>query len=212
MLQCLLVFEYIFMFQIVNCAYRCSILGQLGLTKNASARVGLMSDFSIEWSASNNSTKMETSTSTVDKGRSFDENRRVVYHSLETGGGYESLSSFCSIMNMPCVSKQAYYKQVGIILEAQVKLRQSCRKQGKNCKISSMRRMKLILIRMKRQTRTIITLLMSLLVLMEHWLKEDSLLVFSLLCLLILERYWITIFSPSFIKSVRRRKMSAKMI
>ena len=42
-----------------------------------------------------------------------------MYHSLETGGGYESLSSFCGIMNMPCISKQAYYNQVNIILEAQ---------------------------------------------------------------------------------------------
>lgn len=76
-----------------------------------------MSDLSIECSSCNKSTKMETST--VDKGRSFDVNRRVVYHSLENGGGYESLSSFCGIMNMPCMSKQAYYKQVDIILEAQ---------------------------------------------------------------------------------------------
>ena len=63
---------------------------------------GLMSDLSIECSSCNKSTKMETST--VDKGRSFDVNRRVVYHSLENGGGYESLSSFCGIMNMPCMS------------------------------------------------------------------------------------------------------------
>ena len=42
-----------------------------------------------------------------------------MYHSLETGGGYEGLSAFCSIMNMPCISKTAYYKQLEIILEAQ---------------------------------------------------------------------------------------------
>ena len=42
-----------------------------------------------------------------------------MYHSLETGGGYESLSSFCGIISMPCISKQAYYNQVNIILEAQ---------------------------------------------------------------------------------------------
>ena len=45
-----------------------------------------------------------------------------MYHSLETGGGYESLSSFCGIMNMPCISKQAYYNQVNIILEAEAEL------------------------------------------------------------------------------------------
>ena len=42
-----------------------------------------------------------------------------MYHSLETGGGCESLSSFCGIMNMPCISMQAYCNQVNIILEAQ---------------------------------------------------------------------------------------------
>ncbi|CAB4038257.1 Hypothetical predicted protein, partial [Paramuricea clavata] len=94
-------------------------LCQLGLVENATARAGLMSDFTIECSACDNSTRMQTSTSTVSKGRSFDVNRRVVYHSLETGGGYEALSSFCSVMNMPCMSKQAYYKQVDVILEAQ---------------------------------------------------------------------------------------------
>ena len=78
-----------------------------------------MSDFTIGCSACDNSTRMQTSASTVSKGRSFDVNRRVVYHSLETGGGYEALSSFCSVMNMPCMSKQAYYKQVDIILGAQ---------------------------------------------------------------------------------------------
>jgi hypothetical protein len=31
---------------------------------------------------------------------------------VETGSGYEGLASFCSIFNMPCMSKPAYYKQV----------------------------------------------------------------------------------------------------
>ena len=48
---------------------------------------------------------------------SYDVNRRAVYHSLETGGGYESLASFCSIMNMPCISKRAYQKQLETILD-----------------------------------------------------------------------------------------------
>lgn len=38
---------------------------------------------------------------------------------METGSGYEGLSSFCGIMNMPCMAKAAYYKQVEKILEAQ---------------------------------------------------------------------------------------------
>jgi hypothetical protein len=62
---------------------------------------------------------METYAMRVDRGRSFYVNRRAVYHSLETGGGYESLSSFCAIMNIPCMSKQAYFAQVEITLAGQ---------------------------------------------------------------------------------------------
>jgi hypothetical protein len=58
----------------------------------------------------------ESSTSVVAKGTSYDVNRRAVYHSIETGGGYEGLASFCSIMNMPCISKPAYQKQMESIL------------------------------------------------------------------------------------------------
>lgn len=52
------------------------------------------------------------------RGQSFDVNRHVVYHSPETGGGYAWFVSFCSIMNMPCISQPAYYKQVEAILKA----------------------------------------------------------------------------------------------
>ena len=62
---------------------------------------------------------MQTSATSTNRGRSFDVNRRAVYHSLETGGGYESLAAFCSIKNMPCLLKKAYYKQLEVILEAQ---------------------------------------------------------------------------------------------
>ena len=48
---------------------------------------------------------------------SYDVNQRAVYHSLETGGSYEGLASLCSIMNMPCISKFTYQKQVVAILE-----------------------------------------------------------------------------------------------
>lgn len=48
----------------------------------------------------------------------MDVNRRIVYHSIETGGGYEGLASFCSIINMPCLSKTAYYQHVETILDA----------------------------------------------------------------------------------------------
>ena len=98
----------------------CGISGQLDLSENADGRAGLMSDYSAESSECHMSTKMPTSATTTDKGRSFDVNRRVVYHSLETGGGYESLSSVCSTMNMPCMSKQVYYNQMDIILQAEL--------------------------------------------------------------------------------------------
>lgn len=52
------------------------------------------------------------------RGKSYDINRRAVYHAIESGCGYEGLAAFCSIMNMPCLSKPAYYKQVDNILEA----------------------------------------------------------------------------------------------
>lgn len=48
----------------------------------------------------------------------MDVNRRIVYHSIETGSGYEGLASFCSIMNMPCITKTAYYQHVETILDA----------------------------------------------------------------------------------------------
>ena len=52
------------------------------------------------------------------QGKSVDANRRIVYHSIETGSGYEGLASFCSIMNIPCITKTAYYQHVETILDA----------------------------------------------------------------------------------------------
>ena len=77
-----------------------------------------MSDFTIECSECDTTTHMPTSSTCSTQGRAFDANRRAVYHVLETGGGYEALSSICSVVNMPFLSKQAYYKQVDGILEA----------------------------------------------------------------------------------------------
>ena len=57
-----------------------------------------------------------TSGSVAERGTSYDVNRRAVYHSIETGSGYEGLASFCSIMNMPCISKPAYQQQIETIL------------------------------------------------------------------------------------------------
>lgn len=39
-----------------------------------------------------------------------------MYHSIETGSGYDGLAAFCTIINMPPHSKPAYYKQVDNIL------------------------------------------------------------------------------------------------
>ena len=77
-----------------------------------------MADLSVECSSCLEATPLKTSARITKRGQSFDVNRRAVYHSLETGGGYGGLVSFCSIMNMPCLSLPAYYKQVDTILEA----------------------------------------------------------------------------------------------
>ena len=77
-----------------------------------------MSDLSIHCNSCDESTPWQTSANLAKKGKSFDVNRRAVYHSIETGSGYEGLSSFCAIMNMHCLSRAAYYKQVDVILEA----------------------------------------------------------------------------------------------
>lgn len=76
-----------------------------------------MADLSVECSVCLDAPPLKTSSTITKRGQSFDVNRRAVYHSLETGGGYKGLVSFCSIMNMPCLSEPAYYKQVDIILE-----------------------------------------------------------------------------------------------
>ena len=78
-----------------------------------------MSDISFECSSCNKRTKVQTSSSVTSWGRSFDVNRRAVYNALETGSGYQGLASFCSIMNIPCMSKTAYYKQVENIVNEQ---------------------------------------------------------------------------------------------
>ena len=77
-----------------------------------------MSELSLQCNTYHESTPFLTTTSVTQRGTSYDINRRAVYHAIETGGGYEGLATFCSIMNMPCLTKTAYYKQVDNILEA----------------------------------------------------------------------------------------------
>ena len=77
-----------------------------------------MSNLSAKCSSCQEESPLETSSFVSKRGKSLDVNRRMVYHSIETGGGYESLASFCSIMNMPCLTKTAYYQHVETILDA----------------------------------------------------------------------------------------------
>ena len=44
------------------------------------------------------------SASVAERGTSYNVDRNAVYHSIETGSGYEGLASFCGIMNTPCIS------------------------------------------------------------------------------------------------------------
>ena len=77
-----------------------------------------MSELSLGCNTCHESSPLSTSKSVTQRGTSYDINRRAVYHAIETGSGYEGLAAFCSIMNMPCLTKAAYYKQVENILEA----------------------------------------------------------------------------------------------
>ena len=95
-----------------------AILGNLTIQENESKRRGLMANLSAQCSLCLDETTLETSSFISKRGISVDVNRRIVYHSIETGGGYEGLASFCSIMNMPCITKTAYYQHVETILEA----------------------------------------------------------------------------------------------
>ena len=81
------------------------------MNEDVSRKAGFVADLNLECTKCNQTTAIMTSTSVTERGTSWDVNRRAVYHSVETGGGYEGLASFCSIMNMPCMTKTAYYKQ-----------------------------------------------------------------------------------------------------
>lgn len=88
------------------------------MDEKSSARKGLMSGLTIKCSICSKATNCGTSSSVTERGTSYDVNRRAVYHTLETGSGYEGLVSFCSIMNMPCMALSSYYKMVDTILKA----------------------------------------------------------------------------------------------
>ena len=60
---------------------------------------------------------METSPFISKQGKSVDVNQHIVYHSIETSGGFKGLASSCSIVNMPCITKRAYYQHVETLLD-----------------------------------------------------------------------------------------------
>ena len=92
--------------------------GRLTLNEDVSRKDGFVADLNLECTKCNQTTAIMTSTSVTERGTSWVVNRRAVYHSVETGGGYEGLASFCSIMNMPCMTKTAYYKQLDNVFDA----------------------------------------------------------------------------------------------
>lgn len=95
-----------------------SISASLTVEESTSRRAGLMSKLSFNCSACEESSPLLTSGNISKRGKSYDVNRRAVYHSIESAGtGYEGLASFCGVMNMPCLSTRAYYKQVDSILD-----------------------------------------------------------------------------------------------
>ena len=59
------------------------------LQENESGRAGLKSDLTITCSACDESISFQTSANITKRGKSFDVNKRAVYHSLESGTGYE---------------------------------------------------------------------------------------------------------------------------
>ncbi len=59
---------------------------------------------------------MSTSGNASTKGVSYDVNRRLAYTTIEFECGYERLATLLSIMNMPCLTKGAYYKQLESIM------------------------------------------------------------------------------------------------
>lgn len=77
-----------------------------------------MTELSVQCSSCQEESPLQTSFITERGICGYQPACTVVYHSIATGGGYEGLTSFCSIMNMPCLSKPGYYQHVETILDA----------------------------------------------------------------------------------------------
>jgi len=88
------------------------IPASLTFKENSDGHTGSMSNLFPCCDGCDGSTRLQTSVNITPRGKPFDVNQRAIYHSIESGSGYKGLASFCSMMNMPCLSKSAYYKQV----------------------------------------------------------------------------------------------------
>ena len=86
---------------IALCCTSLFFLGSLTIDDDRARRAGLMSELSVQCSTCHESTSLPTSTSVTRQGTSYDINRQVVYHAIETGGGCGGLAAFCSIVNTP---------------------------------------------------------------------------------------------------------------
>lgn len=92
----------------------CLLTGVLELKEDR--RAGLASFLKLQCSKCDHVTTVPSSTSVTARGTSYDVNGRAVFHAIDSGVGYEGLSSFCAAMNMPLMSKTSYYKHLENIL------------------------------------------------------------------------------------------------
>ena len=160
-------------------------LGDITLTEDPGQRYGLKSELSVSCGSCCVEAFLDSSSSVTEKEMSYHVNRRAVYHSLETGGGYKSLASFCSIMNMSCISKPAYQKQLKTILDV---LEQEAKEEMAN----AVKEIHESTTSEELNDDGVVDTAVSF---DGTWEKEDLLhrLVLCLLSLLILEKFWTTI-------------------
>ncbi|XP_028419014.1 uncharacterized protein LOC114544628 [Dendronephthya gigantea] len=91
--------------------------GHLVIHEDIAGKRGLMPDLKAKCSSCEEEVTLETSSKLSINGNSANVNRRAVYHSVESGGGYEGLASFCG-MNMPCMTRTTYYQHFEKVVTA----------------------------------------------------------------------------------------------
>ena len=100
----------------LNSAHKCKG-GRLMLSEDYDKRCGLKSSLHLKCSSCQKKTSFSTSKNVATKrGRSFDANRRAVLSALHQGVGFRGLESFCALLNLPCLDKKSYYKQMNSIV------------------------------------------------------------------------------------------------